>query len=145
MTLEEGGMDSKSSIKTVLIVAGVLVAITAAIILLSTMAPKQAIECKVPNDIKITYDKPVATDQRLDKSFWACNGMVCNKFLTPQEWVTKNCYNQNDQNLCVVKTPQGNLVYPLTSLNITAIRECAEYLCMQEVLVRNASYIIPAP
>jgi hypothetical protein len=144
MALEEGEVGKKSPGKMVVIVLGILVMFVA-LYLLSVAASKQSVECKVPSDIKITYDQPVVKDAQLDKSYWACNGMVCNRFLTPQEWVNKNCYNQNNQNLCVVKTPQGNLVYPLNALNVTAIRECAEYLCLQEVIVRNASYIIPAP
>jgi hypothetical protein len=145
MALEEGQVGNKSSGKLAVMVVGVILALFLAIYMLSTAVSKQSVECKVPNDIKISYDKPLANDQRLDKSYWACNGMVCNRFMTPQEWVNKNCYNQNGQNLCVVKTPQGNLVYPLNALNLTAIRDCAEYLCLQEVIVRNASYIIPAP
>jgi len=83
-------------------------------------------------------------DERLNGTYWACNGLVCNRFYTPQEWVNKYCGMQDGQPICRVKTAQGDYIYPMNALNVSAIRECAEFICLQEVLVRNASYILPA-
>ena len=127
-----------------------IVLLLAAVILLgyTAMNPsqqkQQAVECKVPADLKVTYDKPLS-DEALKGSYWACNGLVCNRYMTAQEWVNKNCFLQDNQAICRIRTQQGDFSYPLSAINLTAVRDCAEYLCLQEVLVRNASYMIKAP
>jgi hypothetical protein len=146
MALVEGGMESNSMKMVIPIIIIAVIILSGIIYSATSILPgnKQSVECTVPSDLKITYDKPELQDAKIKNSFWACNGLVCNRLMTPQEWVSKFCYSQNGQNLCVVRTAQGNLVYPLDNINVSAVRECAEYLCQQEVLVRNASYIIPA-
>ncbi|MFH1055785.1 MAG: hypothetical protein V1744_06820 [Candidatus Altiarchaeota archaeon] len=132
-------------VQNIAIVALVTVVVVLAALLVSVNTAKQSVQCTVPKDLKVTYDKPVLADERLDKTYWACNGLVCNRYYAPQEWVNKYCAMKDGQAVCSVQTSQGNMVYPLNSLNVTAIKQCAEYTCMQEVLVRNASYVIPAP
>ena len=97
---------------------------------------KQPLECTVK------YAEP-PKDPLLKGTYWACNGLVCTRFMNPQEWVNKYCAIQNGETLCRVSFPDGgNYILPVGQLNLTAIRECAEYLCTQEVMVRNASYLI---
>jgi hypothetical protein len=104
----------------------------------------KVVQCTVPSELKVTYPDPMP-DERLGGSFWACNGLVCDRFMSAQEWAQKFCYSQDGETLCVIRTAQGPVAYPIQMLNLTAIKECAQYHCMQEVLVRNASYSLPAP
>ncbi len=85
----------------------------------------------------------IENNPALNGSFWACNGLVCARYMTPQEWVARFCFARDGQNLCSVNTPQGPMDIALSALNLSAIQDCAEYTCVQEVLVRNASYAIP--
>jgi hypothetical protein len=146
MTLVEstGGNGSKALIVGVIIVlillAGAFFAIKAIAAVL-----KPSVECKVPANLNVKYDRP-AELEKLQGTYWACNGLVCNRLMTPQEWVNKYCITENAATNCRIKAPDGNIYsVPVNQINMTAIKECAEYLCLQEVMVRNATYIIPAP
>jgi hypothetical protein len=101
------------------------------------------IECTVPTELKVTYHKPGSADDRLNGTYWACNGLVCTRYMTSEEWVGRYCYLADDAMVCILQTQQGQIIVPLSQLNLSAVRECAQYHCMQEVLVRNASYTIP--
>jgi len=109
-----------------------------------TTPEANSVVCNVPSDLKVTYNKP-SQDELTKGAYWACNGLVCSKMLTPQEWVSKYCAQKDNQILCSVRTTQGDIDYPLTALNLSAIKECTEYTCLQEVMVRNASYTILPP
>jgi len=103
------------------------------------------------NDVGSPASKTQAAATKLSSipelkgGFWACNGLVCKRTMTPQEWVTRFCFAKDGQNVCSVNTPQGAMNVPLSALNLTAITDCAEYSCVQEVFVRNASYTLPVP
>jgi hypothetical protein len=101
-----------------------------------------------PTVVTKTQSAPItssATDALTKGSYWACNGFVCNRMRTPQEWVNRNCVQNNNQVVCKVTTSQGDMAFPIEALNLSAIKECAEYLCVQEVMVRNASYTFSSP
>jgi hypothetical protein len=140
------GTESQKGIRLMIGFVGLIVILGLSYYMLvpSLNLPRQTVECKVPSELTLKYDSNPATDVTLKNTFWACNGLVCNRLMAPQEWVNKYCFSQDGVNLCRLSTPQGNILVPLNQINVTAIKECAEYLCMQEVLVRNASYIIPA-
>jgi hypothetical protein len=113
------------------------VAILVSLIYIATSASPKA-EYVLPDAVKAAADN-------LAGSFWACNGLVCQRYMTREEWMTKYCYVQDGRSICAVRTQQGLIGYPLEMVNVTAsaAKECAVYQCQQEVLVRNASYTIP--
>ena len=86
--------------------------------------------------------EPVAGDSSLEGSYWMCANTVCTRYLTEEEWVQKNCYIQDDTEVCVVRTTQANYVIPKNIVNVSSMRECAEVTCTQEVLVKDAEYKI---
>ena len=126
-----------------LLAAALLAVAVALLAYMAFMRPPQSVDCTVPSDLKVTYAQPAPEDKRLEGSYWACNGLVCSRYMTPEEWAGKYCYVQDAAMVCILRTQQGQIIVPAGQLNLSAVRECAEYRCMQEVLVRNASYMIP--
>ena len=114
--------------------------------LMLVLSSTKSVECTVPENLKVTYDQQetMAAD-KLEGTYWACNGLVCDRFYTPQEWINKFCFVQDNQNVCLLQTPEGEYIVPMDQVNVSAIQQCAQYLCLQEIMVRNASYVIPAP
>lgn len=146
MTLVDGtgGNKSKEIVIGILILF-ITLAVAAYAIRSTISLLKPSVECTVPQDLHVTYDRPQELD-KLQGSFWACNALICKRTMTPQEWTNKFCSNVNGDIICRVKAQDGTTYnVPINRINITATNDCAEYYCMQETLVRNASYVIPAP
>ncbi|MBD3389225.1 MAG: hypothetical protein GF416_09030 [Candidatus Altiarchaeales archaeon] len=126
----------------------IILILTLAVIILSALLMvswnRQNVQCTVPSNLKVQYDQPRVS--QLDGTYWACSTWVCNRLMTPAEWINRYCFVQEQDTVCGIRDQAGNnYVVPLNQLNVSAIQECAEFLCLQESLVRNASHILPAP
>ena len=76
-------------------------------------------------------------------SYWACSSIICDKFYEADEWVKQFCQPSDDGlAVCRAATPQGNFLIPLSEINVSAVKECKEYRCVQQALVKNVSYSI---
>lgn len=74
---------------------------------------------------------------------WVCSQVVCDKLMSQQEWVSQNCrLNASNEMNCLVNIYGRPAWVPLKALNLSNIRACAEYRCVQEMLVRPANYTI---
>lgn len=74
---------------------------------------------------------------------WACSQYVCDKAITAQEWVDKNCYvlpDGSEQIVCRVIIDDKEQLVPLNMINTQALNQCIEARCVQEVRVRPADY-----
>jgi|GEM_PF-5510529 len=139
LTMEKKGRDP---LLTVFAVLSTVLALLLAMTLIN--ASTQTVECKVPTNLNVRQSGNIK-DARLDDTKWACNSLVCKRLMTPEEWVGKYCTMQTDGVMgCRIGTPQGPVILPLTALNLSAVVECAQYQCQQEVLVRDSDYTISA-
>lgn len=73
---------------------------------------------------------------------WRCFQVECTNISTGQEWVDKNCFEFNNQKVCKVNANNVDQLIPLQNLNVSLVRQCLEFRCIEEVKVRNVSYKI---
>lgn len=76
---------------------------------------------------------------------WACSQYACDKVITAEEWVSKNCYTLPDgsnQAVCKVIIDDKEQLVPLNKINTQALNQCVEARCMQEVKVRPVNYTV---
>lgn len=74
---------------------------------------------------------------------WACSQYVCDKAITAEEWVGKNCYALPDGSnkvVCKVIIDDKEQLVPLEMINTQALNQCVEARCVQEANVRTADY-----
>ena len=126
---------------------GVFMALAIAVILLVTAYFTYTISKPAEKEpAAIKKPSTTALESSLKGSYWACLRLVCIRQMTQDEWTSKYCRSDQGQTWCKVQTENGtNYVVPLQNLNLSVINECGEYACMQEALVRNASYRLLAP
>ena len=77
---------------------------------------------------------------------WQCSQVACSKFISPDEWRSNNCFmtqiNEQDQEVCRVDIDCKNQLVSAGIINFSALAQCMEFRCVQEVMVRNANYTI---
>lgn len=74
---------------------------------------------------------------------WACAQYACDKAITAQEWVDKNCYKLPDgdsQVVCKVIIDNKEQLVPLNKIDTQSLNQCVEARCVQEVRVRPVDY-----
>ncbi len=78
-----------------------------------------------------------------ENSQWVCSQVVCDKYMTQEEWVNTFCeLNASNEFNCRVNINGQQMMIPLKWLNLSNVRQCKEFRCVQEVLVRPANYTI---
>lgn len=86
----------------------------------------------------LSYTGIVAKDEQ-----WACAQYACDKAITAQEWVDKNCYTLPDgsnQAACKVMVDNKEQLVPLSKIDTQALNQCVEARCVQEARVRPVDY-----
>lgn len=74
---------------------------------------------------------------------WRCSQVTCTRFMTPEEWIARFCFlNATNEMNCNVNINGVPTVIPLSVINTSAIYQCAEYACVEEVRVRSANYTL---
>ena len=70
---------------------------------------------------------------------WACVRSECVRWVEGEEWVKHFCYqNETSKEMfCNVILNDQPLIVPLSMINISSVRSCAETRCVQEVLTRR--------
>lgn len=74
---------------------------------------------------------------------WVCSQYACDKAITAQEWVDKNCYTLPDGGnkvVCKVIIDDKEQLVPLDKIDTQALNQCVEARCVQEVKVRSVDY-----
>jgi len=77
------------------------------------------------------------------KDDWACSQYVCEKQITAQDWIQKNCYTLEDGSnkvMCKVIIDNKEQLIPLEMINQETLNQCVEVRCVQEARVRPADY-----
>ena len=77
-----------------------------------------------------------------NKEGWKCSTVECTNFITSQEWVNRNCFLLNNQEVCRVNINNLEQVIPLQNINLSVVRQCIELKCVEEIKIRNVSYNI---
>lgn len=77
-----------------------------------------------------------------NKESWKCSTVECTNFITGQEWVNRNCFLLNNQEVCKVNLNNVEQVIPLQNINLSLAMQCIEFKCVEEIKIRNASYNI---
>ncbi|MEM5793313.1 MAG: hypothetical protein QXY45_03060 [Candidatus Aenigmatarchaeota archaeon] len=71
---------------------------------------------------------------------WVCNLLNCTKTITGEEWAKDNCFLMGNEEVCrLAVNGQNQLVYK-KNLNLSAIQQCVEYNCIQEIKIRTTNY-----
>ncbi len=100
----------------VLLALGVVVALILSIVAILTTTPKQ-------------------------KETWKCVRATCAEFYTQEEWISNNCYlNASNKFICRVVFNNQQVEVPLEKLNLSTLRECKVYRCLEEIRVRPVNY-----
>jgi hypothetical protein len=77
---------------------------------------------------------------------WTCSQVACASSTGPQEWVQSNCFETAIENgtdvVCRLEVEGVNRLIPLRELNLTDVRVCTQYACVQEVRTRTTNYSI---
>ena len=73
---------------------------------------------------------------------WKCSLVNCTASITGEEWAKDNCFVANNQEVCKLLVDGVNQLIPKDSLNLTAIQQCTEYVCIEETKIRTTNYII---
>lgn len=82
---------------------------------------------------------------------WACIQEVCTASVPAGEaWAEQNCGTVEDENgnpveACVVTVDGQEQIVPRSTLNLSAIQQCTQTTCLQEVRVRPVNYTITPP
>ena len=77
------------------------------------------------------------------KEDWACSQYTCDKAITAQEWIDKNCYTLPDGSnkvVCKVIIEDKEQLVPLDMINQQTLNQCVEARCIQEARVRPVDY-----
>jgi len=77
------------------------------------------------------------------KDDWACSQYTCDKAITAQEWIEKNCYTLPDGSnkvVCKVIIEEKEQIVPLDMINQQTLNQCVEARCIQEAKVRSVDY-----
>ena len=80
-----------------------------------------------------------------DQGTWRCSHVVCDKTMTPQNWVATFCKLNATKDMVCSFTLKGQPVQmPLANINTTiaASMTCVEYNCTEEVRVRPVNYVM---
>ena len=89
---------------------------------------------------------PIQSDPIVEGAKWSCTKVVCERQMSQQEWFDRFCSADGKGGAgCRFQTPEGVVVLPLSQLNLSAIRECAQYRCVEESLIRPANHSILPP
>ncbi len=116
------------------------------IILVGVVAIMIAYSILMVDEPKATIMMNSGPDPMLTGANWSCTQVVCERLMTQQEWFDRFCTSDGAGSAdCRFQTPQGILSVPISQLNLSAIRECAQYACVQESLVRYVNYSISPP
>jgi len=78
-----------------------------------------------------------------DEEEWVCSQYACDKAITAEEWVNKNCYvlpNTDNEIVCKVVLNDKEQLVPLNSINQQSLNQCVEARCVQEARVRAVDY-----
>lgn len=76
---------------------------------------------------------------------WECAQTACSRLMTPVEIVSTICFlNEQQKFVCSLNVDGQQGLVPLDELNLTALRLCAEFRCMKEVMARPVDYPIEA-
>ncbi|MEM7819680.1 MAG: hypothetical protein QXD48_02520 [Candidatus Aenigmatarchaeota archaeon] len=73
---------------------------------------------------------------------WKCSAVNCTKMLTGIEWANQNCFVAGNQTLCKLVINNQNQLIPIEYLNLSAIQQCIEFRCIEEIKIRNVDYVI---
>ena len=84
---------------------------------------------------------PVFNSTTFGEPEWQCFAQECIRFIAGQEWVNQNCRLNETSNEfdCFVVINNQAVVVPLSAINISSVRSCAETVCTLEILTRNVS------
>lgn len=82
----------------------------------------------------------------LAKSFegeWVCITKTCVDWIEGDEWIAKNCRPEGDnpQLVCNLTIDGKDYKAPLGIINISNVKDCGQYQCVNEVYVRRNSYV----
>ncbi|MDP2908247.1 MAG: hypothetical protein Q8N77_00400 [Nanoarchaeota archaeon] len=76
---------------------------------------------------------------------WVCSQYACDKMITAQEWIDKNCYALQDgsnQAICKMVINDKEQLVPLNKINTQTLNQCIEVRCIQEVKSRPVNYTV---
>lgn len=85
---------------------------------------------------------------------WQCSNVVCSQVMGPEPWIAENCFETpsgpadpatgatGTTTVCRVVVENQNRLVPLAELNLTNLRVCTQYTCVQEVNVRGVNYTV---
>ncbi len=76
------------------------------------------------------------------KEAWKCSAVECTSFVKGQEWIDKNCFLLENQEVCKININNIDQVIPLQNINLSLVQQCVEFRCVEEIKIRNASYKI---
>lgn len=92
-----------------------------------------------------------STDDFTGTDDWVCTQQICSASEPAGEnWAQQNCGLVNDSagvpiEACAVVIDGQQQIVPRSSINLSAIQQCTEFTCVQEVRVRNVNYTFEPP
>jgi hypothetical protein len=87
----------------------------------------------------VTYKSttPLPGNATIGEPEWQCFAQECTRYITGQEWVNQNCQlNETGQFNCAVMINSQPYIVPLSLINVSSVKSCAETTCTLEILTR---------
>lgn len=95
-----------------------------------------AISCVVIIGLALT----IITFLSIKGGQWVCVTNKCVSYVEGEEWVAQNCKPSGDNNemICEFMYQDQAFRVPLSGINKSSMRSCAEYTCDYEAYVRRS-------